>query len=228
MKTSWLAAVWVLENRCREAGVRAFFGRVVPLALLNILLGASLFSSSGDMVLTAETLALNYVYFVPLLSFLAGLSSFESDLFAGLGEQVLLAPGPMLRARFLLIAVELAAPVALFAGLLAASGQSAAHLGLLCGDALAFAALGLALGLLRGFLHEKSINNMVHASTWLFALGPGPFFGLKASGYHRFFPGGHALAGLWEPEMIKLAVVIAVSLAVAWLGVRPRRRPLYP
>lgn len=228
MRTSWLAASWVLENRWREAGARAFFGRVVPLALLNILLGASLFSSSGDKVLTAETMALNYVYFIPLLSFLAGLSSFESDLFAGLGEQVLLAPGPMLRARLLLIAVELAAPAALFAGLLVASGQHAAHLALLGGYALAFASFGLALGLFRGFLHEKSINNMVHASTWLFALGPGPFFGLKASGYHRFFPGGHALAGSWEPELFKLALVVAVSLAVAWLGVQPRRRPLYP
>ena len=217
----------LVENRWREAGAGGFLSQVGPLALMNILVVGCLFSSARPEGLSLGSFALNYVYFVPLFSFLAAVNSFDAELFAGLGEQVLLGGGAMLRARLLLVVLELAVPSAFFLGLLWWTGRGAEHFALLGASAAVFALLGLALGLSMGFRHEKALNNMAHVSTWLFGLGPGPLFGLEVQGYHRFFLGGHALTGQWGLEAAKLAALAVVAVLILAWARRPRSRPLY-
>ena len=215
-----------LSNRIEEGGKRSYFSRIGVLALLNIWVLGMLLTTSQRGI-SIQEFSLNYVFFIPLVSLIAGLGAFESELLSGISEWCVLYSRPMILSRVMLVAAEVFAPSALFAGLLIASNHDPLHLFFLIGFVLVFSVLGLGLGIYLGFRHDKSVNNMVHLSTWVLGFGPGPFFGVKAAGYHRFFPGGCLLSGNYGLELFKLAAFLSIGFVLLKQGSRPRSRPLH-
>ncbi len=217
----------LLVGRVRQEGPVHYGARVVLLALLNVLLLASVFATAGGRSVGAATLVDQYVYFIPLTALTAGVGAWDTEVFAGLADHYLLHPLRALTARLLVGLVESAAPTALFTVLLLTSERTrearAQHLLTAALMLVSFLMLGIALGYCFGFRHEKAVNNFVTSMAWVLGLGPGPFLGSEVSRAGQLFPGGHVLRGDFPGEWTKLLLVVATALGLILWGNLPRR-----
>ncbi|MFI9645043.1 hypothetical protein ACIHAA_01910 [Streptomyces sp. NPDC052040] len=227
MNTRGLARL-LLVSRIRQEGASQFLLRVAPLSLLNILLLFAIFTTADGHALDLTTLTLQYGYFIPLTALSAAVGTWEVELMAGVAEEFLLRPSRGLRARLLTSPVEALPPFALFTVLLLLAplplAQRLAHLATATGMLVVFLLLGTALGYCFGFRHEKSVNNFLASLTWVLGFGPGPFFGARADGPARLFPGGYSMDGDFGAEWIKLAAFTLLAVGLLYWGSRPRRQ----
>jgi hypothetical protein len=198
---------------------------VAPLGLLNVALLFALFTTAGGQPFSLTLLATQYGYFIPLLAMSAAVGSWETELFAGIGEEYLLRSRWILPSRLLSSLVECLVPCALFILLVATSSlpHKARQLGTAGLMLLVFYLFGSALGFYFGFRHEKAVNNFLVSVTWVLGFGPGPFFGTDATGYRALFPGGFSVTGRFGLEAVKLGVVAGLAGVLLYLARRPRR-----
>ncbi|MBA0053683.1 hypothetical protein E0L36_23300 [Streptomyces sp. AJS327] len=222
-------ATLVLRNRVRHEGRGQFLGRIAVLSLLNVLLLGALFTTASGASFELGMLAEQYGYFVPLLTLMAAVGTWEIELWAGVGESYLRNPTWVWPTRLLLTLVEVAVPFVFFVvTLLAVGGPDVlAHLVTATGMLLAFSLLGAALGFCVGFRHEKSVNNFLSLAPWLLGFGPGPFFGNDASGLGLLFPGGFSARGDFVLEWLRLAAVAVLAYALYRWGSRARRHRFF-
>ncbi len=227
MKTSLKLAYLSWKNMVDTAGIGTYLSRVTLLPLMNILLLSTLFTTAKGMNLTMSQLSYQYIYFVPLFSLSAAVSSWEIELINNLGEEYLLHSENIILTRCLQIFAECFFTLVFFTSLLIAAKANLNHILTLFFLFLCFSYIGIILGFGLGFRHEKAINNFLYSITWVLGFGPGPFFSGKVSGIQYLFPGSFALENHFFYENGRLiAYVILFSSFVVYLK-KPRRAPLF-
>ncbi len=216
-----------LKNAVDQIGFWTFISKVTLLRMLNILVLSVIFTTTNHRTIGSEQLALGYSYFIPLIALSAAVAAWETELLANLSEDYVIHNVSMFWTRTATIVAECAFISTLFIALILYSGLGWNHVWVLIQMLVAFSVLGVGLGYLFGFRHEKAVNNFLNAVTWVLGFGPGPFMGHEPKGYQLLFPGGFSLAGNFFFECVKLSLIFTIALFLIWLGRRPRNDRIF-
>lgn len=215
---------WLLfKNTLDQNGVFAFSVRITLFSWLNLIMIALILHPLPEQTELWPYLGSQYIYFLPMLSISAAIASFETELFAGTGEWLLLSAQAARTSRLLKIAAELFVPVLTFIALFIYTQRPWQDWACATLLIIVFVSLGLGIGFLWGFRSEKSINNFCTAMIWIFGFGPGPFMGLNVKWYQSLFPGAQILNGNFIAEFTKLGVYFLIALLLQHLSSNPRR-----
>jgi hypothetical protein len=220
---SWL----VFKNNVDQVGLGSYLLKIGPLAFLNIILLSFLFSTTRTAEFTVALIMNQYIYFIPLLALSAGIGTWETELFEGVGEMYILYPRLVMISRLIQVLVEMLTPCGFFIALLLYGGGTSTDALTVLGMAGAYSLTGVGLGVFAGMKTEKSINNMLNLIIWVLGFGPGPFLGESVHPYQFFFPGFHALQGNYVQEWLVLTVYLLVGLFLIRLARLPRRFRVY-
>ena len=175
VKTLFQVLVLVLKNHIDQMGLKTYLFKISGLNFISIILLMTILSNQND-IFTIQTLAPQYVYFIPLLALSSTLSSWEIELFSLMNEEYILHSDIIIPTRLFLSFLESFFPCSLFIALIYYSNINIINIFIAVGLWFSYALLGTSIGFMYGFYKEKSINNFLNLVVWILGFGPGPFF----------------------------------------------------
>jgi hypothetical protein len=216
-------SILVAKNFIDSYGPVQFLLKILLLDFIHYFTLCYLFEPGAASI--AALFYEKHTFFIALACFSSATLSWEKDVFCGLGKAyVLSSPWTIVTSR-LLTCLCICGPFLAF--LFVTIVRQSTQVGLECLNAfvLAVAAtgLGISLGFAYGFNREKSINNMVHVSVWILALGSSFSRYNNSQLFNSVLPSNLSLSSPGT-EFFKSLIWLFVSYLLLKKGFQPKSR----
>lgn len=224
----WLVTTLPLLALARKQRALGMVSSLVLLPVLSSLILGGLYQTLGGQGMDLGRFSVYWPYFLASTAFVAGVASWELELLSGLLQHFQGRSGKALWSRALYVLVASTPMFILFLALRGryAESQLTGEVALMVLMMLAYGTLGSAVALKWGFGGDKGINNIVQVATWIFALGPSPFFPRGVPGVRVVFPTRADQMNLGV-ELAKIALVLLIGILLSLLAMGPRRKPVF-